>query len=41
LPKSPAYRLYERVVEPTERVVCGLWPSLLGFQIVTAAQRMS
>jgi SAM-dependent methyltransferase len=38
LTESPAYRLYRTAVEPLESRVCGLWPGLLGFQIVFAAR---
>jgi SAM-dependent methyltransferase len=37
LASSPAYAAYERFVEPIEKRVCGLWPELLGFQIVLVA----
>ena len=38
--KSPKLRpLDDRVVvEPVEAGVCGLWPGLLGFQLVSAAE---
>jgi predicted TPR repeat methyltransferase len=36
---SPAFRLYQRIVEPAEETLCNLWPSLLAFQIVIAARR--
>jgi predicted TPR repeat methyltransferase len=39
LSSSPAFRLYQRVVEPAEETLCNLWPSLLAFQIVIAARR--
>jgi trans-aconitate methyltransferase len=35
---SPAYRAYQKVVEPLETGFCQVWPELLGFQIVTAAR---
>lgn len=35
---SRLYRGYARYVEPIETRVCGLWPELLGFQIVSAAR---
>lgn len=35
---SRLYRGYARYVEPVETRVCGLWPELLGFQIVSAAR---
>lgn len=38
LAESRAYRAYRTVVEPVESRVCGLWPGLLGFQIVLAAR---
>jgi 2-polyprenyl-3-methyl-5-hydroxy-6-metoxy-1,4-benzoquinol methylase len=38
LTESPAFRAYRTFVEPVERVVCGAWPELLGFQIVTVAR---
>ncbi len=38
LPRSRAYQVYERVVEPIEQKVCSLWPELLGFQIIVAAK---
>jgi hypothetical protein len=34
---NPAYRMYRRLVEPTEVRVCQVWPELLGFQIVSVA----
>ena len=37
LSHSPAYRAYERWLEPLESSACELWPSLLGFQLVVAA----
>jgi 2-polyprenyl-3-methyl-5-hydroxy-6-metoxy-1,4-benzoquinol methylase len=37
LGSSRAYRVYSRLIEPLETRLCGLWPSLLGFQIVIAA----
>lgn len=39
LTESPAFRAYRRFVEPAEAAVCGLWPELLGFQIVAVAER--
>jgi SAM-dependent methyltransferase len=39
LTESPAFRAYRRFVEPAEAAVCGLWPELLGFQLVTVARR--
>jgi SAM-dependent methyltransferase len=36
---SRSYVFYQRFVEPTEAWLCGLWPELLGFQIVVAACR--
>jgi SAM-dependent methyltransferase len=38
LADSPAYGLYRSFVEPVESRVCGLWPELLGFQVVNAAR---
>jgi 2-polyprenyl-3-methyl-5-hydroxy-6-metoxy-1,4-benzoquinol methylase len=38
LADSRAYDLYRKFVEPLESRVCGLWPELLGFQVVTAAR---
>ena len=35
---SPAYRFYQRVVEPIEIGACQVWPELLGFQIVSVAR---
>jgi SAM-dependent methyltransferase len=34
LGESALFRAYERWVEPAETRVCGVWPELLGFQIV-------
>lgn len=34
LGESPAFRAYEKWIEPTETRVCSLWPELLAFQIV-------
>jgi len=34
-----SFQLYSKLVEPIETAVCGLWPELLGFQIVLAARR--
>lgn len=39
LDDSLAYRVYQRWVEPVEGKVCGLWPELLGFQLVTVVRR--
>ena len=39
LAASPAFRAYAGLIEPIETRVCGLWPELLGFQIVVAARR--
>ena len=39
LPESKAFKLYSAAVEPLEAAVCGVWPELLGFQIVVAAKR--
>jgi SAM-dependent methyltransferase len=39
LTESPLYRAYERAIEPGETAVCQLWPELLGFQIVSVAER--
>ena len=36
---SAAFNVYERFVEPAETRLCGLWPELLGFQIVCVAKR--
>lgn len=36
---SPAFRYYQRIVEPAEEAICNLWPSLLAFQLVIAARR--
>jgi SAM-dependent methyltransferase len=41
LASSPMYSVYRNVVEPVESSVCGLWPELLGFQVVHAARRAS
>jgi len=38
LADSRAYQIYRSFVEPAESRVCGLWPELLGFQIVHAAR---
>lgn len=38
LADSGAFQMYRRFVEPMETAVCGLWPELLGFQIVSAAR---
>jgi len=38
LANSRAYELYRTVVEPVEHRVCGVWPELLGFQVVYAAR---
>jgi SAM-dependent methyltransferase len=38
LTESPAYKVYRSVVEPLESRVCGMWPELLGFQVVHAAR---
>ncbi len=38
LPRSRAYQLYERAIEPIEQKICSLWPELLGFQIIVAAK---
>jgi SAM-dependent methyltransferase len=38
LGRSKAFQAYDKVVEPVERRICGLWPELLGFQIVTVAR---
>lgn len=38
LANSPAYKLYQNIVEPVESRACELWPELLGFQIVHAAR---
>jgi SAM-dependent methyltransferase len=35
---SAAYRAYQRFVEPAETRICGLWPELLGFQLVAVAR---
>ncbi len=39
LGESSAFRAYSRFVEPLESKVCSLWPELLGFQIVSVAER--
>lgn len=39
LSESSAFRSYRRFVEPAEAAVCGVWPELLGFQIVCVAER--
>ena len=39
LSESPAFRVYDALVEPAEIALCRLWPELLGFQIVVAARR--
>jgi SAM-dependent methyltransferase len=36
---SGAYRAYQQLVEPLETRICGLWPELLGFQIIAVARR--
>jgi SAM-dependent methyltransferase len=38
LADSRAYGLYRKLLEPVESRVCGLWPALLGFQVVNAAR---
>jgi 2-polyprenyl-3-methyl-5-hydroxy-6-metoxy-1,4-benzoquinol methylase len=38
LADSSAYGLYRAFVEPVESRFCGLWPELLGFQVVHAAR---
>jgi SAM-dependent methyltransferase len=38
LAESRAFRIYRRLVEPVESGVCGVWPELLGFQVVYAAR---
>jgi SAM-dependent methyltransferase len=38
LAESLVYKMYQRAVEPTESRICGLWPELLGFQVVFAAR---
>jgi trans-aconitate methyltransferase len=38
LADSGAYRLYRSLVEPVESRLCGVWPELLGFQVVHAAR---
>jgi SAM-dependent methyltransferase len=35
---SPAYRTYQRFVEPLETKLCQRWPELLGFQVVSVAR---
>ncbi|MET0789919.1 MAG: class I SAM-dependent methyltransferase [Polyangiaceae bacterium] len=35
---SPAFNAYERFVEPLEKRFCGLWPELLGYQVVCVAK---
>jgi 2-polyprenyl-3-methyl-5-hydroxy-6-metoxy-1,4-benzoquinol methylase len=35
---SPAYALYQKLVEPMEQLVCNTWPELLGFQIAHLAR---
>lgn len=39
LSDSRAFRLYDSFVEPAEIALCGLWPELLGFQLVVTARR--
>jgi methionine biosynthesis protein MetW len=39
LTASPAFKAYTNLIEPIEAHVCGIWPELLGFQIVVAARR--
>jgi len=39
LESSALYRVYRDALEPAETALCGLWPSLLGFQLVVAARR--
>lgn len=41
LSESGAFRFYRRFVEPVEAGVCRTWPELLGFQIVSVAERAS
>ncbi len=41
LAESTAFKWYRNVVEPVESKVCGLWPELLGFQVVFAARLRS
>jgi SAM-dependent methyltransferase len=38
LADSRAYEIYRTIVEPVETRVCGVWPELLGFQVVYAAR---
>ncbi|MFO0564330.1 MAG: class I SAM-dependent methyltransferase [Polyangiaceae bacterium] len=38
LGESSAFRAYRRWVEPAETKLCGVWPELLGFQIVCVAE---
>jgi trans-aconitate methyltransferase len=38
LGESSAFRAYRRWIEPMETRLCGLWPELLGFQIVCVAE---
>ncbi len=38
LSESSAFKIYRRFVEPIETAACGLWPELLGFQIVSAGR---
>lgn len=40
LTESRAFKVYRTVVEPLETAVCRVWPELLGFQIVVAAERL-
>jgi len=38
LDESPAYHWYARWIEPAETRICGVWPALMGFQIVVSAR---
>jgi len=38
LTDTGAYRVYDKYVEPAERVLCKLWPEMLGFQVVVVAR---
>jgi SAM-dependent methyltransferase len=38
LADSRMYDVYRKFLEPAESLLCGLWPELLGFQVVNAAR---
>lgn len=37
--ESRSFQFYRRLIEPVETAICGIWPGLLGFQIVVIARR--